>query len=159
MESHPLRRPGAPFGPLLEGFAISELARQLTWSQELVDLYHYRDHDKVEVDAVLENRQGKVVGIEVKAASTVRSEDFHGLRRLEDRLGEDFVVGAVLYTGNTTLPFGPKLRAMPISVLWQLPPDGFRGLARDHALVVVEDFEQGAVGAAEAPRSLRSPGR
>ena len=56
----------------------------------------------------------------MKAASTVRSEDFSGLRRLADKLGDDFLVGIVLYTGNTTLPFGPKLRAMPISALWQL---------------------------------------
>ncbi|MGH3972642.1 MAG: ATP-binding protein [Pseudonocardiaceae bacterium] len=128
LDAHALRRPGAPFGPLLEGFVVSELARQLTWSQELVDLYHYRDHNKVEVDAVLENRQRQVVGIEVKAASTVRSEDFSGLRRLADKLGDDFLVGIVLYTGNTTLPFGPKLRAIPISALWQLrsnePSDG-----------------------------------
>lgn len=120
LDAHTLRRPGAPFGPLLEGFVVSELARQLTWSQELVDLYHYRDHNKVEVDAVLENRQRQVVGIEVKATSTVRSDDFSGLRRLAEKLGDDFLVGIVLYTGNTTLPFGPKLRAMPISALWQL---------------------------------------
>jgi uncharacterized protein len=120
LDAHTLRRPGAPFGPLLEGFVISELARQLTWSGELAELYHYRDHDKVEVDAVLENRQGQVVGVEVKAASTVRSEDFNGLRRLAAKLGDDFLVGIVLYTGATTLPFGPKLRAMPVSALWEL---------------------------------------
>lgn len=124
MDAHTLRRPGAPFGPLLESFVLSELARQLTWSQELVDLYHYRDHNKVEVDAVLESRQRQVVGIEVKAASTVRSEDFNGLRRLAERLGDEFLVGIVLYTGNTTLPFGPNLRAMPVSALWQLPSNG-----------------------------------
>ena len=126
MDAHTLRRPGAPFGPLLEGFVLSELARQITWSQELVDLYHYRDHNKVEVDAILENRHRQVVGIEVKAASTVRSEDFKGLRLLADRLGDEFLVGIVLYTGNTTLPFGPKLRAMPVSALWQLPSGATR---------------------------------
>lgn len=119
-DSHALRRPGAPFGPLLEGFVLSELARQLTWSQELADLYHYRDHNKVEVGAVLEDRRGQVVGIEVKAASTVRSEDFNGLRQLATKLGDDFLVGVVLYTGHTTLPFGPKLRAVPVSAIWQL---------------------------------------
>jgi predicted AAA+ superfamily ATPase len=123
LDAHTLRRPGAPFGPLLEGFVLSELARQLTWSQELADLYHYRDHNNVEVDAVLENRQRQVVGIEVRAASTVRSDDFTGLRRLAERLGDEFLVGIVLYTGNTTLPFGPKLRAMPVSSLWQLQAD------------------------------------
>ncbi len=120
VDSHALRRPGAPFGPLLEGFVLSELARQLTWSTELTDLYHYRDHNKIEVDAVLENRRRQVIGIEVKAASTVRTDDFTGLRRLADKLGGDFVAGFVLYTGTATLPFGPKFRALPISAIWQL---------------------------------------
>ncbi len=117
-----LLRPGAPFGPLLEGFVLMELARQLTWSDERVELFHYRTRDKTEVDAVLENRRGHVVGVEVKAASTVRAEDFRGLRHLAERLGNDFVVGIVLYTGDQTLPFGPRLRAMPLSALWQASP-------------------------------------
>jgi hypothetical protein len=62
-----------------------------------------------------------IVGIEVKAASTVGSDDFRGLRRLADRLGDDFVAGIVLYTGTATLPFGDRLRAMPVSALWQTP--------------------------------------
>jgi predicted AAA+ superfamily ATPase len=66
----------------------------------------------------LENRRDEVVGIEVKAVSTVRAEDFRGLRHLAERLAEDFVVGIVLYTGDQTLSFGPKLRAMPINALW-----------------------------------------
>jgi predicted AAA+ superfamily ATPase len=120
LESHALRRPGAPFGPLLESFVLSELARQLTWSHQLADLYHYRDHNKIEVDGILENRHGQVIGIEVKAASTIRSEDFNGLRQLNARLGDDFIAGIVLHTGNATLPFGPKLRAVPASAIWQL---------------------------------------
>ena len=97
-----------------------ELSRQLTWSRERADLYHYRIKDGVEVDAVLENRRGEVIAIEVKAASTIRAEDFRGLRHLADRLGDDFVAGLVLYTGDATLPFGPRLRAVPVSALWQL---------------------------------------
>ncbi|MGW2664157.1 ATP-binding protein [Nocardia tengchongensis] len=120
-DAHTLRRPGGPFGPLLEGFVISELARQLTWCETPVEMYHYRDQNKVEVDVVLEDRRGAVVGIEVKAASTVKSEDFRGLRILEQKLGDEFLAGIVLYTGGHTLPFGPKLRAMPVSSLWQLP--------------------------------------
>jgi predicted AAA+ superfamily ATPase len=60
------------------------------------------------------------VGIEVKASSTVRTEDFRGLRHLAERLGDDFVAGILLYTGDQTLPFGPGLRAMPVSALWQV---------------------------------------
>ncbi len=120
LESHALRRPGAPFGTLLESFVLSELARQLTWSHHLADLCHYRDHNKVEVDGILEDRHGQVIGIKVKAASTVRTEDFNGLRQLSAKVGDDFVLGMVLYTGTATLPFGPKLRAVPVSALWQL---------------------------------------
>jgi predicted AAA+ superfamily ATPase len=114
-----LLRPGGPFGPLLEGFVLMELARQLTWSQQRAELFHYRTKDKVEVDAVLENRQGHVVGIEIKASSTVAAGDFRGLRHLAERIGDDFIAGLVFYTGTQTLPFGPRLRAVPVSALWQ----------------------------------------
>lgn len=119
-DARSLVRPGSLFGPLLEGFVLMELARQLTWSAERVELFHFRTKDKTEVDAVLENRQGRVVGIEVKAASTVRSEDFKGLRHLADRLGDDFVAGLVLYTGDQTYSFGDRMRAMPVSALWEI---------------------------------------
>lgn len=55
-----LTRPGALFGSLLEGFVLMELARQLTWSDQRVELYHYRTRDQLEVDAVLENPPGEV---------------------------------------------------------------------------------------------------
>ncbi|WP_234391214.1 ATP-binding protein [Nocardia suismassiliense] len=118
-DARSLLRPGGQFGPLLEGFVLTELARQLTWSDEDVELFHYRTKDQVEVDAVLENRRGQVVGIEVKAASTVNPNDFRGLRHLAERLGNDFLAGIVLHTGQQTLPFGPKMLAMPVAALWE----------------------------------------
>ena len=124
-DARSLLRPGAAFGRLMEGFVLMELARQLTWSRQRVELSHYRTKDKIEVDAVLEDRQGRVVGIEVKAASTVRAEDFRGLRHLADRLGDDLLAGIVLYTGTQTLPFGPRLQAMPVSSLWEMGRSSF----------------------------------
>lgn len=122
LDASRLQRPESPLGPLLEGFVAMELARQLTWSQQRAELYHYRTRDGVEVDIILENRRGHVVAIDVKAGSTVRADDFRGLRHVAERLGEDFVVGAVLYTGRETLPFGPRFRAIPISALWETAP-------------------------------------
>lgn len=115
-----LVRPGGPFGELLEGFVVMELARQATWAETRVELFHYRTKDKVEVDAVLEDRTGRVIGIEVKAASSVGPDDFRGLRHLAQLLGDDFIAGIVLYTGQQTLPFGPRLRAMPVSSVWEV---------------------------------------
>ena len=119
LDAHALRRPGDPLGPLLEGFIAMELARQLTWAQTPVSMFHYRTKDRVEVDIVLEGPGKKVVALEVKAGDTVRGDDFRGLRHLEERLGDDFLAGAVLYTGDKTLPFGLKLRAVPIAAIWE----------------------------------------
>ena len=104
---------------MLENFAVMELARQLTWSDERGRLYHYRTKDQTEVDAVLETPDGRVVAIEVKAGATVRGEDLAGLRHLSQRLDSRFVAGYVLYTGQQTLPFGDRIRALPIDALWR----------------------------------------
>lgn len=117
-----LSKPGGAAGPLMENFVLMELARQLTWTQERVRLHHYRTKDKVEVDAVLEAADGRVIGIEVKAGATIRSEDLAGLRHLETRLGPQFIAGYVLYTGQQTLPYGDRLHALPIDAIWNLEP-------------------------------------
>jgi hypothetical protein len=36
-----------------------------------------------------------------------------------DRLGERFAVGVVLYTGESALPVGDRLWAVPVSALWR----------------------------------------
>ena len=107
-----------PVGGLIENFVLGELARQLTWARTTVRLYHYRDRDQYEVDAILENNAGQLVGIEVKAAETVRGDDFRGLRLLQRKLGSAFHAGVVLYCGSESLPFGDRLSCLPISALW-----------------------------------------
>jgi predicted AAA+ superfamily ATPase len=115
-----LSRIDGPLGGLLEGFAMMEIARQLTWSKTRAEMFHYRTKDKVEVDIVLENRRGEVVAIEIKASNTVRADDFRGINHLAARLGSDLLAGLVLYTGGETAAFGPKNRAVPLSAVWEL---------------------------------------
>jgi uncharacterized protein len=109
-------------GALLESFVAIELRKIQGWSTRSTGLFHFRDRDGAEVDLVLETKRGMVIGIEVKASSTVSAKDFRGLRLLEEKLGDQFVAGYVLYTGANTIPFGHKLRALPISALWKLDP-------------------------------------
>jgi predicted AAA+ superfamily ATPase len=117
-----LGEPGGAAGPMMENFVVMELARQLTWSEERGTLYHYRTKDGSEVDAVIETPDGRVIGVAVKAGATVRTEDLTGLRGLANALGERFLAGYVLYTGQQTLPFGDKIRAVPLDALWRLGP-------------------------------------
>lgn len=121
-DPHRLGEPDGAAGPMVENFVLMELARQLTWSNERGRLSHYRTKDKVEVDAVIETPDGRLIGLEVKAGATVRAEDLAGLRNLARQVGDRFVAGYVLYTGQQTLPFGEKLRAVPMDALWRLAP-------------------------------------
>lgn len=121
-DAHRLGEPDGAAGTMMENFVVMELARQLTWSQERGRLYHYRTKEKREVDAVIETPDGRVIGIEVKAGATVRTEDLAGLRNLAYHAGDRFVAGVVLYTGQQTLPYGDKLRAVPLDSLWRLAP-------------------------------------
>ena len=81
-------------------------------------LHHYRDKDQDEVDIVVENEQGALVGIEVKASATVHANDFKGMRKLLDNCGDDLKLGLVLYDGMKVVPFGDRLFAAPMSCLW-----------------------------------------
>jgi hypothetical protein len=58
-------------GPLLESFAAAELRKHIGWSDSRPVLHHFRAHTGREVDLVLEDARGRVVGIEVKASATV----------------------------------------------------------------------------------------
>lgn len=113
-----LQRDEALAGPVLENLVLSELAKQISWSLTRPWLGHYRTRDGDEVDGVLEAPDGRIVGIEVKSARSVRSEDFRGLKHLQSRVPQRFHHGVVLYTGDEVLSFGAGLTAQPISSLW-----------------------------------------
>ncbi len=70
------------------------------------------------MDLVIEQLGGKIAGVEVKAAGTVREKDFRGLKRLRQATGRKFSAGVVLYDGESVLPFGEGLFAVPIGALW-----------------------------------------
>ena len=107
-------------GPLLENFVVMELRKQIGWSARPPQLFHFRAQTGQEVDLLLEDAAGRVVGVEVKASSTLSSHDFKGLRFLREALGKRFLRGFVLCLGQESVPFGPDLQAMPVSALWRL---------------------------------------
>ena len=108
------------FGHLLETFVVGELRKQIGWSDRRVNMYHYRTVAGREVDILLEDAAGRLVGLEIKAASTVGRKDFSGLDALLEDTGDRFVRGIVLYSGEQTVSFGKRYLALPVSALWRL---------------------------------------
>ena len=106
------------FGNVLETFVFGELLKHATTADADYRLLYYRDADKVEVDVVVENSAGHVVGVEVKASATVKEGDLRGLRKLVGLAGDSFKMGVVLYDGDETMPLGNGIWAAPLSTLW-----------------------------------------
>jgi predicted AAA+ superfamily ATPase len=111
--------PGLP-GGLVESWVLGELLRHLAFSDRGLTLWHYRTQAGQEVDFVLENRQGELTGIEVKASATLGAHDFKGLRHLQETEPERFRCGYVLYAGQEVIPFGSGLWAVPLA-MWCAP--------------------------------------
>lgn len=106
------------YGPLLENFVVSEVLKLITWSDKRLRISHFRTKEQDEVDLVIEDRRGRVIGIEVKASATVRPNDLRGLRQLQAATGDNFVQGLVLHDHDRITPFGERLHAAPVSLLW-----------------------------------------
>ena len=106
------------FGPILESFVLGELLKIASWSDERYFFWHFRQNDKQEVDIVIEDLRGNIVGVEVKASASVNRKDFAGLRSLAHACGDKFALGVVLYNHDKTLPFDDRLVAAPVSTLW-----------------------------------------
>ena len=106
-------------GAVIENFVIAELKKQISWSDTRPAMLHYRTQTGLEVDVVLEDTAGRIVGIEIKSAKSVGGQDFRGLRSLAEVSGNNFRKGIVLYGGKEIVSFGSNLFAMPIDSLWK----------------------------------------
>lgn len=113
-----IERDKTKFGALLETFVYAELLKCIHGLPQRYRILYYRDLSGTEVDFVLENSAGEVVGVEVKASATVRRNDLKGLKKLAELAGERFKLGVLLYDGDQTVPLGDGIWAAPISTLW-----------------------------------------
>ena len=128
-----LALPTAPAtGPLLETFAVNEIARQLAASGRRCTLYHWRNHQDRnhrgrEIDLVLESPNGNVVAVEIKATTSPAAGTVAHLRWLRDKLDAaapgTFQAGILLHTGPHTLSIGDRLHMRPIGSLWTASAD------------------------------------
>jgi len=104
-------------GKFVESWVYNQLAAQLELEPDFA-VYQYRDKQKREIDFIVEAADGALLGVEVKAGSDVGEDDFKHLKWFRDNLAKDkSFTGIVVYTGETTLPFGKNLAAVPMGVI------------------------------------------
>ena len=106
-------------GGLAENFVMMELVKQSVWSETKPKIFFWRTASGREVDIVLEDNSGRIVGLEVKAAATLNANDTAGLRALAAEVGKKWIRGIVLYTGLDVIPFANNLHGLPLQALWQ----------------------------------------
>jgi len=106
-------------GKLVETFAFCEIASLVDLSNGECNLYHYRDREQREIDFIIERDDGALLGIEIKAATSVRKHDFKHLAWFRENLaGDRPFIGIVLYAGEHTGSFGGGLWAVPFGAMW-----------------------------------------
>ncbi len=104
-------------GKLLETWVHHELAVRAElggW-----DVYQYRDAEKREIDFLVADGEGALLGIEVKAGSVVRADDFRHLVWFRDHLAPGPFTGIVLHTGDQGMRFGEGLFAVPMAAFFE----------------------------------------
>jgi len=113
-----IKSEGTLAGALLENFVFMELRKQSSWSMTQPEIFYWRTASGQEVDLVMEDRTGKLAGIEVKASATLSGNDVRGLQALASTAGKKWVRGVVLYTGTEVIPFANNLHGIPVTHLW-----------------------------------------
>ena len=107
-------------GNLVECFVFTELIKHQTYANIDIDIYHFRDLQKNEVDFVLEASNGDIVALEIKSGSNLKSDHFKGLGVLAKTMNGKNFKGIVLYGGDKVLPFKfdeHQFWAIPLRIL------------------------------------------
>jgi hypothetical protein len=105
-------------GKLVETWIYNQIAPE-------VDLHpgwqmtHFRNGNRQEIDFLIEDDAGRMLGIEVKSSETVSKDDARHLLWFAQRSPKPFT-GIVLHCGRQVLSFGEGCYALPYSALWSV---------------------------------------
>lgn len=105
-------------GNLLETWVYQQLM-PITDIGRKWKLYHFRNTTGKEIDFILENRNGELICLEVKASEGVKAEHFKNLRWFKEQFGKNRRIwSVVLYTGRDVVRYGEREFALPMAYLW-----------------------------------------
>lgn len=110
------RHPGPMIGPLFESLAT--LCFRVSAQAAEADVFHLRtrngDH---EIDLVVVRPDGRVIGVEVKLASTVDDHDAKHLHWLRDQLGDRVIDSVVVSTGPIAYRRRDGIAVVPLALM------------------------------------------
>ena len=105
-------------GKVIETWVYNQLMPEIDL-HPLWTIEHYRTPRR-EIDFIVTNDKGEMLGIEVKASQSVQSGDFKHLDWFGEQTKKSGIKfkGIVLYTGAQILSFGNNCYAVPFAALW-----------------------------------------
>ena len=103
-------------GQIMETAVLSEIVKTLTHRGIDPRVYFWRTSTGTEVDILIETA-GKLVPVEVKLSATPRPAMASAVRTFIKDFGSRALPGYVVHPGNTRLPLGPHVTALPFADL------------------------------------------
>ncbi len=105
-------------GKIVETLVFNELRAQIDLERSYA-LFQYRDRLNHEIDFLVQNGDGTLLAIEVKAGSMVSRDDAKHIVWFREHIAAGKkVIGIVLYTGEHVLPLDDNIHAVPMAALW-----------------------------------------
>lgn len=103
-------------GAIFENLVISDLYKTYLHGGEEPAMYYWRTVAGSEVDVIIETQSG-LVPLEIKLSQTPRLEMAKELHAFQRDFKENALPGYVIYPGNTVLPLGEGVTALPLNRL------------------------------------------
>lgn len=103
-------------GAILENAVISEIVKTLTHRGLNPQIYFWRTMAGTEVDVIVDTGE-RLVPIEVKLSATPRPSMASTIRTFLNDMGEKSMPGYVVHPGDTRLPLGSGIMALPFGNL------------------------------------------
>jgi len=106
-------------GHIFENFIAVEIMKAAK-AKGAYNVSHYNpvQNQGKEVDFVIENQKGKLIGIEVKLDGTINEKDVANMTALKETMGNRFVKGIIIYTGNELVQVGGNIWAVPVNYIY-----------------------------------------
>src|SRR5690606_3616005 len=106
-------------GRILDTLVAAQFRAECAMSVIGADMFHLRDQNgRHEVDLLIEARDGRVIGIEIKATAAPTSRDARHLEWLEERVGDRLAAAVVIHTGPRLFQLSERVLAVPVASLW-----------------------------------------